>query len=411
MLATTLLLAGLAPAAENGWLLLQFAAALTSAPAELAPGKEPPVAVVTGVLPQPGASGFSELNAKPATPQLLWETARAELSSVKGNARRELTELEQQLQTIAKTGQVGLPAPVAGQRVLALLVSPVLMTGQYWGPKAVYRQDNSFTVFVESWTDDGVRDKNVPQRHLYALDLGEWPAGDYQVQLSCSTWFHDQAVRAPTALYTPRSGLTGATVAVAVPAQAPAGKANPAPAMAASALVALPQDATPKPPAFGQLPRFSRQMYGWARAVGPGIFAGGVDANGMLQGIDLPAGNANALPKPAGTGNPAVVIVGPELNSYEGLTLAAVEWHDANTVVVRVRLWRDDGPRKRNVPFTPVLVVPLTPPAGTAKPLTLVVDWTALVAPALGGLYDRDAATTGQLSQGSHNRTTWTPAE
>ena len=80
ILATILGCAGAAPAADTGWLPLTFVAAQMAAPAALAPGREPPVLVVTGVPTDHRLDSFSELNARPATPQLLWEAARTALS-------------------------------------------------------------------------------------------------------------------------------------------------------------------------------------------------------------------------------------------------------------------------------------------------------------------------------------------
>jgi hypothetical protein len=84
-------------------------------------------------------------------------------------------------------------------------------------------------------------------------------------------------------------------------------------------------------------------------------------------------------------------VLGPMLNSGELMTFDGVEWRK-NQAVIHVKVWRDSLPREKNLPFYPLLVVPLQRPALTGE-FHAEVDWTLLRAPREGELYASGDAT------------------
>jgi hypothetical protein len=76
------------------------------------------------------------------------------------------------------------------------------------------------------------------------------------------------------------------------------------------------------------------------------------------------------------------VVLGPQLNTGEWLTLREVEWQEKRAVL-RLDLWRDSEPRKKNLVESPILVAPLGSPAGRlgAGDYTAEAQWFLLRAP------------------------------
>ena len=78
-------------------------------------------------------------------------------------------------------------------------------------------------------------------------------------------------------------------------------------------------------------------------------------------------------------------VLGPMLNSGEFMTFQGVEWRK-NQAVIHVKVWRDSLLREKNLPYYPLLVMPLQRPALTGE-FHVEVDWTLLRAPRAGELY------------------------
>ena len=67
------------------------------------------------------------------------------------------------------------------------------------------------------------------------------------------------------------------------------------------------------------------------------------------------------------------------------MTFDGVEWRK-NQAVIHVKVWRDSLLREKNLPYYPLLVMPLQRPALTGE-FQVEVDWTLLRAPRAGELY------------------------
>jgi hypothetical protein len=126
----------------------------------------------------------------------------------------------------------------------------------------------------------------------------------------------------------------------------------------------------------------------------PGLFVGALDFPAWLQTNPTTLSDLPPLKMPEPTSAMHAVILGPSLNMGEAMTMREVEWK-GKEAIVRVELWQDDGPRLKNIPFWPLLVVPLQPPtkeeAGRVRlapgEYTVRVEWAFLRAPSIGGLY------------------------
>ena len=142
----------------------------------------------------------------------------------------------------------------------------------------------------------------------------------------------------------------------------------------------------------------------WFRALGqpmerdkmpaPRLFAGALDLPAWLQSNPKTLADLPRLGQPDATSAVHAVVLGPELNSGEQMTLREVEWK-GNETVVRVEVWRDSGPRAKNITFFPALAVYLNLPTkieanrvrNVPGDYTVRVEWSFLLAPSPGGVY------------------------
>jgi RNA polymerase sigma factor (sigma-70 family) len=292
-------------------------------------------------------------------------------------------------------GTLKMEPAYMGKSVDLLLVSQPFSSGEAWRPTALTRKDRTFTLIVESWTDNRGRRRNIPNRAAYLLPLipqgSPMPEGGYELHIVVHDLHRDTRVptyhhhyrnqQVATLKFTvsdPRKKFVDPQPAtldekelkeVALPAdlknrerQAPEGITN----------CTMPVDVAADPAFVVRAGRFDHVA--WLKK----------------PAADLPAGAV--LPNVIGTGPSGfsfyASLNGPKLDSGCRMTLRAIEWRD-KTATLRVDVWRDKGPREKNIPFIPLLIVPLEPlqadDKGVAKPVPgdyrVEVEWTLLLAP------------------------------
>jgi hypothetical protein len=80
-------------------------------------------------------------------------------------------------------GAMELAEARAGRMTYLHLVGPTRNTGEMFGPIALSRRGNTFTLVVEGWTDNAGRNRNIPTHDSYLIELGDLKAGDYQLDV------------------------------------------------------------------------------------------------------------------------------------------------------------------------------------------------------------------------------------
>jgi hypothetical protein len=300
--------------------------------------------------------------------------------------------------------------PNATQDTALLLAGPVLDTGMRWTPVEL-RLDQAnkvLTVVAERWTDTAPRRKNVPGRELVALLVGRLPAGQYTLrvvddefrcEVEKSPRYHWVARReaAKAVAVTAAPDLAGALVElnaadltpVALPAEA-AGRDYPQPTFG---LVVHRVIANGKIPPGPRLGNFSLEKLD-AQVTRPAPDAARPAGALNVRPVAATRGDAALLTDAgaAGQGGQAepplrksLVIVGPEFNSGEQMSLRAIYWQK-DTLTAVVDVWTDTAGRNLNSQYQPLLLIPLDAAAGEKPQVT--VQWRSLVAPNPGRLYE-----------------------
>lgn len=275
------------------------------------------------------------------------------------------------------TTRLGPPRP--GGHALVFLVGPMLDSGEHWEPVALSRHLNQFGLEIVGWQDNGPRRRNVPSRPTVLLSLGELPAGDYALGITYRGMFLD--VESGAAHYTRQLLQSGSLPFHIMATPEVEGEAVTLPQGALKVHPIEPTKADQRRPYAGAY-RVPTRM---GERSAPCVRAGTFDLAAWAASQD---GGPTTLPKldPPGEGDPVYACVtGPMLNSMEWLSLAKVTWTEEG-VRLLVEVWRDEGDRDKNIPFTPVLVVPLDGPA-KAGVRRVDVEWKTLRADAPGGLY------------------------
>jgi len=265
------------------------------------------------------------------------------------------------------------------------LVGPSLSSGQQWAPSRLSLEGQTYTLQMDCWTDDGPRRRNVPSRFAYALDLGELRAGPYEIQILWRDFFAETGQTAP--MYRLRSLKTARLKFSVIRALV----GVPGPGQEQAALVGVKEKdfqtrEVPAGKSLWQRPICWQRPMDW-NALRSGLPAAGLSVGSfnlaawlpakLTQAVNLPPLEAPSADKPA-----YAVILGPQLNTGEWLTLREVEWQDKRAVL-RLDLWRDNEVRKQNQVGSPILVAPLGELVGrlAAGEFTVESQWSLLRAP------------------------------
>lgn len=270
-------------------------------------------------------------------------------------------------------------APVQpGGQALVFLVGPWLNSGERWEPTKLSREGNTFTLVITSWRDNGPRRRNAPMKPTVLMSLGEVAAGDYELAITYRGMFLNVEKQQPQY---GMDALHHGTLPFHVVATPDAGGAP----------ATLPQGALRVAAIERTQPNAQRPYAGVYRlgirqgeAPAPLVQAGAFDLAGWAQtdgGPDAPP----TLESPGDREAIYACVTGPRMNSMEWVSLASATWTDEGVQLV-VEIWRDEGDRDKNIPCTPLLVVPLDRPA-TAGTYRVDVEWVTLIAPQPGGLY------------------------
>lgn len=303
------------------------------------------------------------------------------------------------------TGDLPLIAPSHQEPAYLYLAGPVLDMGMAWGPARLTRQGNTFTLLLESWLDDGPRRKNIPFRPFYTLALGDLPSGDYTIQVLHRSLMNHYEQK--TGLYQVE-GVQTATLKFSIrralsEAIGPKTDFSSLPHMPASALNKKEIPTVWKGNRW-QRPWFTgRTLDRNANPTAPPeLHVGTFDLSTWLG--NPPAEKPVPLPDlkaPQGTLPNQAIVLGPTLQTGEKMTLSAIEWQE-NHMILHVDLYRDHEPRKQNLPFQPLMVVPVGGQGGRLLPgdYEVQVRWTLLRAQTIRDPYtgediqrDKEAAT------------------
>jgi len=270
-------------------------------------------------------------------------------------------------------GNIRILPPQPGTETLLVLAGPVLNTGELWQPSALERKGNTFTLSVDAWTDNGPRRKNAPGRNAFVLSLGQLPVGEYSLVV------HARALLWDFGLNREVYSVTWAGVMGDIRFSVAEGAGN-----GLAATLEWDGSKLKQPEQLRQLlyqrPRCltTQGRLGESNGVPklPYVQVGTFDFAKWLKAQN----GAAVLPQvepPSLTGPIYVVIFAEEMNSYEWLSLGEVAWQ-GNEVTIRVDAWRDSGQRDKNVPFHPLLVVPLNMPVllQDGKPLRVPGNYT-----------------------------------
>jgi hypothetical protein len=276
--------------------------------------------------------------------------------------------------------------------VSVFLVGPVLNGGEAWGPARLLREGNNFTLRLEGWRDDAPRRRNVPARSLYVVDLGELPAGKYDLDVVWRTMFAETAKTAPLSrLQSVKKGRLQFDVSRAL-------TKVPRPGDGLGDLPMLQEKDLQKCDLTADETRSLWQRpVCWQRQLAPptiggrapqGLRVGTFDLTRWLASNPKAVGDMPELASPGANQLTYALILGPQLNSGEWMTLREVQWQD-NQATLTVDLWRDNAPRYGNVPTCPLLIVPLRSPSIglPAGDYTIKVRGGFLWAPNMGGPY------------------------
>lgn len=280
-------------------------------------------------------------------------------------------------------GKRALLPPAIGAPGVVLLVGPYMNSGESWGPVEYRRKGNTVTIVVESWTDDRARRRNILQRFAYVLPLGVFHADRIELVVELRPLVLEVA-RDPV-LYSERNPGSARLVVRPGSEDVPATQG----AFAFPAVAEAPGTPSRQPPVFHVRPLDMDAT--------PGFSAGTFDLSAWMA----QTGRNEAPPTLSAAGPDDrlfAAIVGPEIDSYCGVSLRRVTW-DGRRARLLVDVWTDHGGRDKNIPWRPVLVVPLTPPgdpkSGGAE---LDVEWRVWVAPTQGEFGRLDEAAGKRLA-------------
>jgi hypothetical protein len=263
------------------------------------------------------------------------------------------------------------PLPNANSPTVVHLTTAMGDNYTYTVPTALIRKGNTFTLQCEHWYDNGPRDKTYDVKFEYLIALGQLPAGVYELRIELQSYLKDmQKGGHENVLYDPGEVKSG-SVKFTLEIESANGVAPELNGLKDSAATAEKGSRQLPVRALGTAPRENHPE--------PGIVAGTLDIGTYLKSTRL---EAPAITPPKASDPLYAVVIGPEVNLAEFATLRGIVW-DGKKVTVQVELWRDDGPRKENVPSFPVLVIPLALPrdASAAAEYSINVEWTVLRAP------------------------------
>lgn len=284
-----------------------------------------------------------------------------------------------------------LSGPAANSQVLLSLKTMVNSDDMDGGPVNIERDGRVFKVVFHEWRTPMVpKDHNVALLRYHVVSLGVLEAGEYEVRVERRTFAANErgwpVQRFSLSLV--EEGITKFTVEKDKGGKAFKGELvwqkKDLPAEAQGVLWQEPEQM-----AFKVAPDKANGVPQLGLRVGTFDFKKW-SARAPASFKDMPT---LANPKP---GDPLYALVlGPELNQGESMTLQDVRW-EGNRAKIRVNLWRDHGERSKNFVFYPALLVPLyltgngqaAQKAPAKGDFTVELEWQTLWAPSPGGMYE-----------------------
>jgi hypothetical protein len=292
-------------------------------------------------------------------------------------------------------GLVTLQPLRAGQRADVCLVGPSLNSGESWVPSLVLRRDNVITVVMESWTDNGLREKNIPSQDAYLLSLGgpgALKAGDYDLRIISRVLFRD--IQNESLFYEYKKVRIGKLKFQVV------GTREAAPKLAKLQPGELKQvEVTPeerqwlrqRPTDLTQLDlRPDRPP---PEGTGMEVRAGWFNREEWLKTPPRRTADMPVLADTAGKGLLYAAALGPALNSGDYTSLREIAYK-GKQVVLRMDVWRDAGERRRNIIQQPLLVAPLL--VSVPGDYRVEVEWTFLRGANHEGPFTREMSKTSE---------------
>ena len=290
------------------------------------------------------------------------------------------------------SGRVVLGDPESGADVMVLAVfygggasSPV------WGPVALSRNGNTFTLVMEVWERFLVPVSANPMvEDADLVNLGALPEGTYNLRLEIRGMEDQFAPEGASKWSSLRTGESDFTVHNPGTVVQSIDHLERKPIITEGDM----RDAPAPPEAAGKLYQRPLTVDQPAPAAPPAA------AGLAVPWVSLPTHSPSTR-----TDLPTyeAVITGPRQNSGEWMSLRSVEW-TGSRVVLHVDVWNDDGPRRKSIARTPVLTVWLNKQIpGKAAEWTVEVAWNPMRANTTGGLYYPDTGKTADLLKAAKN--------
>jgi RNA polymerase sigma factor (sigma-70 family) len=292
--------------------------------------------------------------------------------------------------TLRQSGAVALGLVIpqlarADQLTQVFLVGPTLHEGAACRPAVLTRQDNVFTLVMETWTDNTPRAMNRLKFFLpvTVLSLGQLaasrPEENYELRIVWRDLYQDAAKG--SLFHECRKQAIGSIRFQVLGAGDPAPKDSKAPSLQQKDLKEVEVPAEQRswlrqrvtdPLKMDLLPEPELN-----RDAGMELRVGAFNqdawrATNPKRSADMPT----LTPPPRSSKDPVyAALLGPVLNSGDGMTLREIAYKDRQ-VILRMDVWRDAGERRRNILQQPLLITPLTVPGpGEYK---VEVEWTFL---------------------------------
>lgn len=256
-------------------------------------------------------------------------------------------------------GQMDLGAAQVGYDTALFLMGPTLNSYEEWIPVEIRRTGRALTIVVESWTDNMGRDKNIPSASAWILSLGALPAGEYDLTLETRHFHKDFAQKSE--YYHVKSSSSGSVKFTVLAAADPNAKPT---SLARTELkedkAAVADNRDYQAISFAA---FRADLH--EKTVAPNIQVGSYNMSDWRNTHARSLQNLPKLEAPTAKSGLCALILAPQLNTGEWMSLRGVSWTE-NNATISVEIWTDNAVRKKNVVFHPLLLVDLKPPSAPA---------------------------------------------
>lgn len=277
----------------------------------------------------------------------------------------------------------------SGKSVDLLLVGPVLNSYENVEPVLLQQRDKTFTLLIESWTDNGGRKKNIPARDAHLISLGMLPAGDYELNIVYRRLFQEDR-HLPNTGYVYQGQSHGQLRFYVADAAEAAPKDHKLPSLTEKDLKAVELPDALKSEIRQRAWRLQPAVILFDMLKQPEVRAGTVDLDKWAAGRPARLADLPTMEAPNTSSPLYAILAGPAMFNGQTTGVREIVWKDKQ-VTIRVDVWMDQQERRRAVPHTPVLVVPLQAPKRTVENIVgtvpgdyeVVVEWTILDGAAL----------------------------